>query len=403
MHKRPTTRDVFFRDLVSAVLYSGSRFALMSLIPFIAVKRLGAAPVWVGVLTSGFFLGYFWNLFFSRLTARLSLRRGIVAIIVLAASLNFVVAFQTSVWRYCLAALCGSIVGGLLTVQYDTLLHHLYTPDERPRLLSYRWLAISLAGAVFSPVFGKLSSGPAGHLPAFLLAGGVALAAALIFRSIRMQADHHMVPFRMKDVLDLVRRDRRFRRMALVLIVYGWLGVGLSTILVLLYKHMSFDEWQVGLFSSVSTIGMVLTTLAITPFMRFRGSLSNFKLCFTGGAAAAAFYFAAVVLDAGSLTVWLIGAGNLAFGVANGGFALGSQTSALNIAPEGKASLYVSAFKFVQGIRGLVVPIVVAALIPGLSIVVVLASALVVGLFCTSLVWVPGIDGKAPPAQDGRI
>ena len=42
-------------------------------------------------------------------------------------------------------------------------------------------------------------------------------------------------------------------------------------------------------------------------------------------------------------------------------------------------------------------------LIAGLSIVVVLASALIVGLFCTSLVWVPGIDGKAPPAQDGRM
>ena len=285
---------MFARDLISAVFHSGTRFALGPLIAFIAVKRLGASVTWVGILNGAMFLGFAWNFFFSGLTAKLSLRRGIVALLAMSSVLYFATAFQTLVLPYCLIVLAASIMGGLVNVQYDTLLYHLYEPADRPKLLSLRSLVVALASAVFAPLFGVLSSGSAGHLPLYLVVGALLAASALTFRSIRTETEHPMEPFHARDVLAVVVGDRRFRPMAILLTIYGLFGVGVKTVLVVLYNQLGFAEWHVGVFTAVATVGMLLTNLTITPFMRFRGALTNFRLCFTSGAASAALYCVAM-------------------------------------------------------------------------------------------------------------
>ncbi len=388
------SRRTYARDLISAVLYSGARFALGPLIAFIAVKRLGASVTWVGLLNGAMFVGFVWNFFFSGLTAKLSLRRGIVVILAISSVLYTAAAFQTRALPYCLILLAASVTGGLVGVQYDTLLYHLYAPGDRPRLLSYRSLAVALACAVYAPLFGAMSSGSAGHLPMYLLVGALLAAAALTFRSMRTETEYRMQPFHARDVLAVVIGDRRLRPIAIILTIYGLFGVGVKTILVVLYNQLGFTEWHVGIFTAVATVGMVLTNLTITPFMRFRGALTNFRLCFTSGAASAALYCAAALYGSGPLSAWIIGAAAFVYGVASGGFGVAAQTAVLNIAPKGKVSLYVNAFKIVQGVRGAPFPLIVATALSGISISAALIATLVAALFCGLMVWIPGVDGR---------
>ena len=91
------TRElVFRRDVTSAVLGMAPRIALSGLLPYIAVSRLGASLAWVGVMNAAVYTGFLWNAFFSSLTARMSLKRSIVVLMVASSALLVAAAFQLS-------------------------------------------------------------------------------------------------------------------------------------------------------------------------------------------------------------------------------------------------------------------------------------------------------------------
>ena len=84
----------------------------------------------------------------------------------------------------------------------------------------------------------------------------------------RPGAEHPMVPFNTRQFLVTAFGDQRFRRLALLLTLYGVFGVGIKTVLVVFYNDAGFSEFEVGVFSSITTIGMVITNLLVTPFLR---------------------------------------------------------------------------------------------------------------------------------------
>ena len=90
---------------------------------------------------------------------------------------------------------------------------------------------------------------------------------------------------------------------------------------------------------------------------------------------------------------------NFCYGVSAAGFSLAMQTVAPNIARPEENRLYVNSIMFVQGLRGLVLPIVVAAVAEYTGLPFTLSVTLLIGVICAGLVLLPGVDGRSKPVS----
>jgi hypothetical protein len=390
---RQEPRDVAFRrDLISAVLGFAPFYALNALLPFIAVNRFGATMTWVGFLNTGVYIGLLGNSLFAAGTARVNLQRSIATLMAVSAALMAAAAFQRTAAAYCILVVLVMVSYGLINAQYDTFLVRLYDAAERPKRLSLRWLAVSIGAAAMSPLFGRLADGPSGHLPSLLCAAALLLCGALVFRIIPARADRRTDPFSLARMVRVAFQDRRFLRLVALMILYGWLGAGMGTIDVALYRRYALSEFTVGILSGATTVGMIAAALAVTPFLRLRGGLSNFRLCFSAATGAAVFLCTAGI---GALGAWgapAIGAGNFLYGISATGFTLGAQTAAVNLAGDRNVALYVNAFRFVQGIRGILFPVFVAMALQAAPIGVTVAVGFFLTLVCAVVSWIPAAD-----------
>jgi len=382
-------------EVTSAVLGLAPRVALGGLLPYIAVKRLGASLSWVGVMNAAVYTGFLWNGFFSSVTARVSLKRSVVLLLLLSSCLLAVAAFQRAIIPYGLAVVLLLFVGGLTNAQYDTLLVHLYDERERPKKLSFRWMAVSAGGALLAPLFGRLGELGVGHWPALLLAALITAAGSMLFSRVPAGREHGMDAFAPIRLLALVVEDRRFLKLVVVLVLYGWFGTGIGTIDVLLYRRYGLGELAVGLLSGATTLGMIVAAVAITPFLRFRGGLSSFRLCLTTSALSSIILALAGVLDAGRAGVLLVAAGNFAYGIGATGFTIASQTSSANLAGGRDVALYVNSFKFFQGVRGIAFPLVVSWAVVALPQPVHFSIAVGLTVLCAAASWWKGADSRS--------
>ena len=366
----------------------------MGLLAFIAAKRLDAHIFWIGLIGSSAYFGYLWNFFLSSVTAKLSLRKSIVFIMVISGGLLLVGSIQRTVVPYCLVTIAFLLVLGLFEVQYNVLVYHLYPQDIRSIRLSHRQFAISISTTVLTAVFGFISTQKIGHLPAFLAAGILMLFGAAIFRSLPENEEYHMEAFHPWEMVKAIFNDRRFTRLAVILTIYGWVGAGVSPILVLLYKQSGFAEWQVGILKATMTAGTIFATMVITPKIPFSGGITNYRLCFIGSLAAISLYLIVGLLDFQALFFILLLTANLIFGIAGAGFIIATQTTAINLAPPQRVTIYVNGLMVIQGVRGMLAPLAVAWVLDVWGIVTSLIITTVIALFCVLIVYIPNIDGR---------
>ena len=416
----------FRRDVASAVLYLAPVQALTTLISFIAINRLGASVAWVGLLWSAAYWGQLWNLLLGRVTARVDLRAGLAIIMAAQGLLLVAAALQRTLLPYVLLVIPMLVLFGLYEVQYATLVPHLYRPEQRSRALGVRNFAVAAITALLAALFGRLSSGAAGHTPVFLIAGLSMAAAALVFRGVRPaggppgQASTPRMPaLGAREIAGVLfgaraatgasgsgpqdgaaahlQRRAAFRRLALVLIVYGWYGAGLTIMLVVVYDQLGFDEWRVGLLAAVATLGTLLSSLLIAPRLRMRGGTTNFRLCFAASLVSALVLAPTVLFASGPPAFWLLVASQFAMGVGVTGFVLGTHTAALNLAPAGREALFVNAMMVVLGLRGMLLPILVAAVIRAAGVELAVLIGLLCVLCCTALALLPGSSARERP------
>ncbi len=403
-----------FRDVASAVLYLAPMQALITLISFIAISRLEASVAWVGILGSAGYWGQLWNLALGRVTAKVDLRAGLALLMAAQGLLLAAAALQHSLLPYAALVIPLLVLFGLYEVQYATLVPHLYRPEERPHALGVRNFAVAAGTALLAALFGRFSSGAAGHTPVFLLAGLAMVAGGLVFRGVRpagtrpeASAAPRMPVLRAREIAGVLfgaRSDtvtpahrRKFRRLVLVLVLYGWYGAGLVTMQVVVYDRLGFDEWRVGLLAAVATLGTLLSSLLVAPRLRLLGGTTNFRLCFGASLISAVLLVVAVLFVSGRPVFWVLVAGQLAMGIGVTGFVLGTHTAALNIAPAGREALFVNAMMVVLGLRGMLVPLLVAAVIRAAGVEWALLVGLLCVLCCAALVVHPGAERDRPP------
>ena len=413
------------RDVASAMLYLAPMQALITLVSFIAINRLDASLAWVGILGSAGYWGQLWNLALGRVTAKVDLRSGLALLMAAQGLLLAAAALQHSLLPYAALIIPLLVLFGLYEVQYATLVPHLYRVEERPRALGVRNFAVAASTALLAALFGRLSSGAGGHTPVFVLAGVAMVAGGLVFRGVRpagpqpAAAAPRMPLLRAREIAGVLfgtrvgsgpsrmgpsspgpgcgpqdgivppAARRAFRRLALVLILYGWYGAGLVTMLVVVYDRLGFDEWRVGLLAAVATLGTLLSSLLVAPKLRLLGGTSNFRLCFAASLVAILLLAVAVLFVAGRPAFWVLAASQFSMGIGVTGFVLGTHTAALNIAPAGREALFVNAMMVVLGLRGMLTPLLVAAVIRVAGVELAVLVGLLCVLCCTALVVPP--------------
>lgn len=387
---------LFRRDVLSAVLFVAAAESLLNLGAFIARDQLKAPAMWIGLIGSAGYWGYLWNLFFGRITATLSLRRGMLVLMLLCTALSLATAYAKDPLTYCSLMIAFQVALALFEVQYNTTIRHLYGDAERPKRLSRRRLAVSLTLVVLLVGFGRMTR-ELGHTPAFVIASVMMLGGAFAFRGIRLPVEPHMEQFNALQVARIALRDPALRRVAAVLTLYGWVGAGTSTLLVLLYQDKGLGVDQVGVLAATSTAGVFLSSALLTPRLRFAGGLSNYRWCYLSSGAATLAYFTVGMSEAGWWTFPGLLVAQLCSGVAVSIFDLAMKTTGINLAPEGKTTLYVNTLLIVQGLRGMIMPLLVAATLSWWGMGPALSIYLSVGLTCAAIVMIPNIDALAKP------
>lgn len=382
-------KRIFTFDVASAAAYQAVGTALQSLFAFIAVNRLGASTPWAGFIIASVYAGFVFSAMLGPVTGRIDVRSGILWIMTASAILIAVAAFQRHVVTYSAAVMAVLVLFGLYHTLYVSFIRSVYLPEERPALLSRRQLVVSITAAAIAPAAGWLCDGPSEQTPAFLLAATSFLIGAALFAKIKPSTSTKMDSFDLKNVLRTIVADQRFRRLAIILTLYGWIGAGTGTTLVALYKRFGMSELDVGVLSAFTTVGIIAATAFVTPRLAFAGGASNYRLCFSSGGAAMGMYAAVFAFIPDKSVFWFLAAANVVFGVSVAGFTLAMQTTALNLAPPGRTARYVSSLMLVQGARGIVLPIIVAFAIARFGLAVALATAVGIGGVCVCAVWLP--------------
>ena len=393
-------KSVVLRDIISSALYVAPGQVIIPLANFIAAKRLNAPVVLLGVMVTGVYIGTIWNLFFSRITARFSLGNSII-VVMLGSSIFIVLAgFQSNAIAYCMLILVYYLLFGLYGVQYNTLIQHIYPPAKQQRSLSYRYMIISAVTVVLSLVFGAISVN--NYTSVSLITGGLIVAAALVFRTIGAEAKNRMRPFKTRDILAALRSDRDLRLLAVALTIYGVVGAGLNAPLSLLYTKLGYAEDSVGLLSAIRVVGTVIAAAFMTPYLKQRGGVCNFRVPFCFAGFSVFCYLAVSLMTPSPGLIWILIGASFSFGFAVSSFAVMIQTTAIALAPEGKTSLYVNAMMILFGFRGLFWPILVGVMLRYLTLVPTLAVSAAATVLSTSITFsrAPGSRG---PGSRGHV
>ena len=377
-------RTTFGLDLISAFLFYGALTGVWGLVAVIARNRLGADEIWIGVIGAAGYAGYMWNLLFGRFCARFSIKNTVLSGMLACGALTFIAAYINNVTAYCLVAVFWVLAAGFYELQYNTLVPHLYSADERPKRLSARQFVVSGTAAGLATLLGKLCASHGSHRAAFLIAGALMAIGAAVFTRISTSDKAYPEPFHALDVVRTVWHDKRFRKTALVLILYGWFGAGIATLLVLLYKHLGFDEFQVGKLLAFRTGGMLLGLFLVTPRLKFSGGVTNFRLCFYAATLSSIVYLAAATNMFGNASMLALICAEITLGISGAGFAVGAQTTGPSLAGSGNISLYVNALMVVLASRGIIAPLLVAAVTRSTTLTISMVISVVVTLTCAA-------------------
>jgi hypothetical protein len=373
----------FTKDVTASLLFFAPVPAITPLAAFIAASRFSAPPVLVGSMITGAYFGFIANLFLSRIISRIDMRQSIVVLMLLSAFVLVITGFQRTAIPFCIAVLCYLACYGIAGVQYNSLIKYLYDDSVRVKRLSYRHAALAAGGTIVSVLFGRLSL--QSFQLTFTATALAAVAAAGVFRTIRLGEDARMTPFNLREILDVFRESRDLKLVAIGLGVYGIVGSAMHIPLTYLYTALGLAEYGVGLITATRVASIVLASLFITPRFRFPGGLANFRVVFAGAAVAVLCFLAAGRLIDRPAGIVATVFGNIAFAVSVSFFEVGIKTTALQLAPEGKSTIYVNALMIVFGIRGVLWPIVVGSVMQFVSFEIMFCCCLAASIFCLIL------------------
>jgi len=389
----PIVRGNMRIELLSALLY-GPFFAALLFIP-VVLQRMGADPNALALYQAQTYLGFV----FSSLGVVFLRQRRVLAILAIIWVVGRGMFLLTPIWHS---------VAGLLVISalfwfadsfpspaYVRVVQQIYPANVRGRVLSVVKLGMAVGMLLFTPLVGWVldTFGVSVLFPAVAV---VAIASALVFTRIKLVAEAPPVlkPGQRKsspaDLLDVLRRDRRFRRYLLSVVAFGLAGL----IPIAFYPGILVDRLHLS-YTDVSLLGTAQSLCWLLGYLvwgRIMDRLGSTRTMSIVCAILVIYPISFLVATSG----WMLVPAYIASGLANAGIDLAFTGVTIDLADPDRVTEYAALQRTVLGLRGIIGPLLGVFLhnLGAPTAAIILFSTLLY-LLAAVLMWHPSLNLRA--------
>ncbi|ABU57130.1 MFS transporter [Roseiflexus castenholzii] len=273
-------------------------------------------------------------------------------------------------WLLALAALFW-IAEALPAPAYARIMQQIYPPRYRGRAMSAVRIGVAIVVLVATPVAGWALD-QVGHQPLFALAAIFGVVSSLIFSRVRPLdgvAEPESPPT-LRELLPIVRRDRRFMLYLIVLVVYGFGAV----MALPLYPLVQVSRLQLS-YTTIGYLNLVQSIFWLAGFFVWGRLLDRYgPLWVLRLSMLLAAFVPFTYVWAGN--AWMLLPAFICQGLMQGGFELGITTGVIDLAERGRVMEYTALQAAIIGVRGMLAPLLGSLLLGiGASEALVLGAA----------------------------
>lgn len=361
--------------------------------PFIGLilrRELGASAFQLSVLASGNAACLLLSLALARLVDS---RRPLPYVVwpsVLSRGLFLLMPFIATPWPFVGVLVGGTLLGTMSGPAQAALIERVYPREERARALGYVRVIGALAAIGLAFVAGHLVA-IVGHRRVFAGAGLLGMAAALRLRRMPVPHGGRQVACARPQLLQawrVVREDRAYRRVLLASFGFGsgiWLMMPANPILLVDVMHAT--TVQVGVLSAVAAGAALVGNLVWGRLVDRRSSVPALRTVYLLGTLTPLIYLAA---SRWATTPWVLLGASVVESLMQTGLDLVWMLAMIELGGEERTTQYAAIGATMAGVRGILGPLLSAALIEtaGLQAVYLVAAGL--------MTWGAWIVGRHP-------
>jgi MFS family permease len=293
----------------------------------------------------------------------------------LARGLFVLVPFIETPWPFVGVLVAGTLLSTISGPAQTAVIERVYPRAERGRALS----TVRVIGAVAAIGLALAAGHLFGHLGyrwVFAAAGVLGMAAALRARRLPVPeafGDVERPRTRLREAWHVVRADRRFRRMLLGSFVFGsgiWLMMPATPIL--LADVLKATPGQVGVLAAAAAVAALAGNLTWGRLVDRRSSLPVLRLVYLLGTLAPVIYYVSSLF---ATTPWILLGASVAESLMHTGLDLVWMLAIIELGGKERTTQYAAIGATLAGVRGLIGPLVGAAVIQTLGLHAVYAVA----------------------------
>lgn len=363
-------RRNFRIDVFSAVCAGTFVSVLVAFMP-VVVRRMGGTPTDVAIVVASPFVGHLLAPFFTYLLAHFTAVRVVAGTSTIARCIFLAgVLVATTPLMLAITTVAFWIVTIANVAAYTALMRGIYPDRERAHVMGKVRVGASLAGIVAAALAGLyIDLVPAQWV--FAAAALISLPGALAFFKIEHTSTGGFGTRRPAlDIAHDVWADRRYRRLMISFLVFGWGNLmNFAIFPIMLVDHFDAPNTFVGILAAGQSATMIVAYVVVGRLID-RGS--SLRQTFIGT-------LLVLLVPIGYLlapTYWALLPVAIVAGVAQASGELTYHTNVVQMSPPGRIAEYAAAQSLLLGIRGSLAPFAATALL---------------GLFSAHLVLVVGL------------
>lgn len=351
------SRPTFYYDRKAALL-AGLYGAAMGILPVLAAKYFAASKMQIALLSSAPVAAYLLTLYWGHFARQ---RRKLPLVVVawaLARGLFLVVGLLSHLWPIIVLACLSYLINAAALPAYSAIWRHNYPTEVRGRLVGRVIRSNILVVAAGTLLFGwLLDQDPRLYRVIFPLAGALGVAAALVFRRVRVRRDfpareQDRERFHLGRALGVVLRNRTFGKYLLAFFISGFGNLMAQPMLVVfLNEHFEATYQEQAL---VRFLPLVLQ-LVLLPFW---GRVADRVNPMVLRAVLGIFWGTSYLIWALAPDMMTVYGAQVLRGVAMGGGTITWLLGTMYFASKEDLPLYMGLHTTLTGVRGLVAPFV---------------------------------------------
>ncbi|HUQ41622.1 MAG TPA: MFS transporter [Candidatus Limnocylindrales bacterium] len=363
-------RRNFRIDVFSAVCAGTFVSVLVAFMP-VVVRRMGGTPTDVAIIVGSPFVGHLLAPFFTYLLAHIAPVKVVAGTSTLARAIFLAgVLVATTPLMLALTTVAFWVITISNVAAYTALMRGIYPDGERAHVMGKVRVGASVAGIAAAALAGLyIDLVPAQWV--FAAAALISLPGAIAFSRIEHSSTGGFGMRRpAAHIARDVWRDRRYRRLMLSFMVFGWGNLmNFAVFPIMLVDHFNAPNTFIGIFSAVQSATMIFAYVIVGRLID-RGS--SLRQTFIGT-------LLVLLVPIGYLVApiyWALLPVAIVAGVAQASGELTYHTNVVQMSPPGRIAEYAAAQSLLLGLRGSLAPFAASALLGFVSVQAVLIAGL---------------------------